>query len=80
MACIFVEKVGKIEGLTFGVLDTPCYPARYYSVVIRFHNEEWHNTDNAVCNYFEDQGEAYLKTVQRFEQWKKTVEERNKNG
>lgn len=42
MACDLIEKVGVCDGLIFGVLDTPCYPARYYGGVIRQFEGEWY--------------------------------------
>jgi len=70
MSCTLIEKIGTLEGLTFGVLDTPCFPKKYYGGVIKNYLGNWDTTDHGSCNYFQNQSDAYLHATQLFEKMK----------
>ena len=48
-----VLRMKRVGDFVYGVLDTPMFPARYYSGVIRCYSGEWLPTDNATCYWRE---------------------------
>lgn len=70
-----IEKIGSIEGSIFGVLETPCSPRTYYGGRIENIKGEWFTTDNATCNFFRKDTDAYVHAMTKYEQYKKTVAE-----
>jgi hypothetical protein len=41
------------------VLDTPCYPARYYAGYVYYMNNGYIPANNATCNFFRKLEDAY---------------------